>query len=54
VRCRPIAVGTENGAPIEIHFRRLEADAPLITAGLRRIFDEARASASSPCVLPDP
>ena len=33
-------------------FRRLDADAPLIDAGLRRIIDEARVYASIPCVLP--
>ena len=32
-------------------FRRLDADAHLIDASLRRIFDEARDYASNPCVL---
>ena len=35
-------------------FRRFDADAPRIDAGLRRIFDEARDYASMPCVLPRP
>ena len=35
-------------------FRRFDADAPRIDAGLRRIFDEARNYASMPCVLPRP
>ena len=33
-------------------FRRLEADVPLVNAGLRRIFDEARSHGSIACVLP--
>ena len=33
-------------------FRRFDADVPLVDAGLRRIFDEARDYASNPCVLP--
>jgi hypothetical protein len=33
-------------------FRRFDADARLIDASLRRIFDEAQKYASSPCVLP--
>jgi len=33
-------------------FRRLEADVPLVNAGLRRIFDEARRHGSITCVLP--
>ena len=33
-------------------FRRLEADVPLINAGLRRIFAEARTSGLIPCALP--
>jgi hypothetical protein len=33
-------------------FRRFSLDAPLVDAGLRRIFDEARDYASNPCVLP--
>ncbi len=33
-------------------FRRFDADARLIDASLRRIFDEAQRYASSPCVLP--
>ena len=33
-------------------FRKLEADVPLVNAGLRRIFDEARHYGSHPCVLP--
>ncbi|HYJ70685.1 MAG TPA: hypothetical protein VEX15_23775 [Nocardioidaceae bacterium] len=33
-------------------FRRLDADTHLIDAGLRRIFDEARDYASTPCVVP--
>ena len=33
-------------------FRKLEADVPLVNAGLRRIFDEARNYGSIPCVLP--
>jgi hypothetical protein len=35
-------------------FRRFDADAPRIDAGLRRIFNEARNYASTPCVLPRP
>ena len=33
-------------------FRRLEADVPLVNAGLRRIFEEARRDGSISCVLP--
>ena len=33
-------------------FRRFDADSPLIQASLRRIADEARVQASTPCVLP--
>jgi hypothetical protein len=33
-------------------FRRLDADTRLVNASLRRIFDEARGFASTPCVLP--
>ena len=33
-------------------FRKLEAHVPLVNAGLRRIFDEARHYGSHPCVLP--
>jgi hypothetical protein len=33
-------------------FRRLSVNGQLVDAGLRRIFDEARDYASSPCVLP--
>jgi hypothetical protein len=33
-------------------FRRFDGDVPLVDAGLRRIFDEARDYASNPCVLP--
>jgi hypothetical protein len=33
-------------------FRRLEANVPLVNAGLRRIFDEARDYGSHACVLP--
>ena len=33
-------------------FRRLEADVPLVNAGLRRILDEARGHGSIACVLP--
>ena len=33
-------------------FRRFDADTRLIDASLRRIFDEARVYASTPCVLP--
>jgi hypothetical protein len=33
-------------------FQRFDADARLLEASLRRIFDEARDYASNPCVLP--
>ncbi|MET1000846.1 MAG: hypothetical protein ABWZ15_03470 [Acidimicrobiia bacterium] len=33
-------------------FRRFDADVPLLDSSLRRIFDEARDYASTPCVLP--
>ena len=33
-------------------FRRFDADARLLDASLRRIFDEARDYASNPCILP--
>jgi hypothetical protein len=33
-------------------FRGFDADTPLVDASLRRIFDEARDFASTPCVLP--
>jgi hypothetical protein len=39
-------------ASIVPRFRRLDADARLVDAGLRRIFDEARHYASHRCVLP--
>jgi hypothetical protein len=35
-------------------FRKLEADVPLVNAGLRRIFDEARDDGANPFVLPGP
>jgi hypothetical protein len=34
-------------------FRKLDAQTPLIDASLRRIFDEARHYASTPCLIPD-
>jgi hypothetical protein len=39
-------------ASVVPRFRRLDADTRLVDASLRRIFDEARDYASTPCVLP--
>jgi hypothetical protein len=39
-------------ASVVPRFRRFDADTPLVDASLRRIIDDARDYASSPCVLP--
>ncbi len=41
-------------ASVVPHFRRFDADSTSIDAGMQRIFDEALAYASAPCVLPRP
>ena len=41
-------------ASVVPHFRTFDADSTSIDAGMQRIFDEALAYASAPCVLPRP
>jgi hypothetical protein len=41
-------------ASVVPHFRKFDADSTSINAGMQRIFDEALAYASAPCVLPRP
>ncbi len=41
-------------ASVVPHFRKFDADSTSINAGMQRIFEEALAYASAPCVLPRP